>query len=418
MKLPTLPLRLAFVCVIVALLSSCARHPQDFRLLMPGLEIDQEIATELVEIFGEGSPLSLEIVPLEDLPESFASPLDALEAGYADLAFASNTQPYRPDISTTIPLYPTVLHIMYRRGTDTSDLRSMLHGASIYAGPTGSASRQLMQDVLASLDMKEGDVTYATRADGLPDIAVLYAPVAPERMQSFLRERDAIGVYQLLSFGTPEDIGRGSAIDRALLLKPRWSPFVVPIGTYGEMTPEPIVTVAVDKLLVARSDLPAASVYDLINELLRLQPALAATYPVLFRDLNDDFDASGSTFVLHRGAQAFVQRDEPTIYERYSGIAEVFVTLMIALVSGTYAVVRIYNLRRKNRIDTFYSDAIAIRDAISDDCSINERADASQEVRALQNKAFEMLVSEKLAADESFRIFITLSNDIIADLKD
>jgi hypothetical protein len=37
-------------------------------------------------------------------------------------------------------------------------------------------------------------------------------------------------------------------------------------------------------------------------------------------------------------------------------------------------------------------------------------------VRELQNRAFDMLVNEKVAADESFRIFITLSNDIIADL--
>jgi hypothetical protein len=161
----------------------------------------------------------------------------------------------------------------------------------------------------------------------------------------------------------------------------------------------------------------SAVVYDLISEIRRLQPALAATRPFLFRELSAEFDASGSTFVLHPGAQAFTERDAPTFYERYSGVAEVLVTLVIGLISGTYAVVQIYNRRRKNRIDGFYTDVMTIRDSINDRSSANERAAAVERVRGLQNKAFDMLIREKLAADESFRIFVTLSNDIIAQLK-
>ena len=38
---------------------------------------------------------------------------------------------------------------------------------------------------------------------------------------------------------------------------------------------------------------------------------------------------------------------------------------------------------------------------------------AVEEIQALQDKAFAQLVDEKLAADESFRIFMSLSNDIL-----
>jgi len=41
---------------------------------------------------------------------------------------------------------------------------------------------------------------------------------------------------------------------------------------------------------------------------------------------------------------------------------------------------------------------------------------AAAKLRALQDEAFELLVDEKLAADESFRIFITLSNDVIEQI--
>ena len=80
--------------------------------------------------------------------------------------------------------------------------------------------------------------------------------------------------------------------------------------------------------------------------------------------------------MLHPGAQAFTERDAPDIYERYSGVAEVVVTLLIGLVSGFYAVVQIYHRRRKNRIDRFYTEVIALRDSISSDNTDAERAAA------------------------------------------
>lgn len=90
--------------------------------------------------------------------------------------------------------------------------------------------------------------------------------------------------------------------------------------------------------------------------------------------------------------------------------------MIIALFSAIFAGVRIYHMRRKNRIDTFYTDVIAIRNALGEFDSDEQRAAAAQKIKALQDKAFEMLVDEKLSADESFRIFITLANDVLRQL--
>ena len=405
--------RLALAAAALACLTSCSQQHHDFRLLIPAMAFDQEIAAELVAVFEQNSTHRITLVPV---PDSAGTALDAIESGYADLAFASNAQPYRQGVTTVMPLYPTVLHILYRRGRDTSDTQSLFQGASVYAGPVGSSSRQLMTTVLDGLEMTEADVSFVIDAAELPDVVLLYMAISPDRVDARLEEIGAVGEYRMLSFGTPDEIGSGSSIDRAVLLNPRLSPFIVPIGTYDDMTPDPVVTLAVDKMLVASNDLPDAAVYDLINEILRLQPALAADRPMLFQHLSDQFDAAGSTFVLHPGAQAFTQRDAPNFFERYSGIAEVLVTLVIGVISGIYAAAQIYQRRRKNRIDVFYTDVMTVRDAIKDGSSAVDRAAAIEQVKALQNKAFEMLVNEKLAADESFRIFITLSNDIMADL--
>lgn len=406
-----------YCCLLLAglvFLGACGDQRNTFRLMAPAQPFDAEIATELAAVLEHNSRHRIEIVPL---PDGFETPLEALEAGYADLAFTSNTQPYRQGITTVMPIYPTVLHILYRRERSADSAEDLLRGATVNAGPVGSASRQLLTEIMDSLDVEESEVTFVDKPATLPDVNLVYVPISPERIRGLLKQDGVAGQYTFLSFGSPEDVGSGGAIDRAVLLNPRVTPFIIPVGTYGDLPEQPVLTLAVDKLLVSRPDLDSAVVYDLINEIRRLQPALAAKRPFLFQELGAEFDASGSTFVLHPGSQAFAVRDEPTFYERYSGVAEVLVTLVIGLISGAYAVIQIYNRRRKNRIDGFYTDVMAIRDSINDRSSANERAAAVERVRGLQNKAFDMLIREKLAADESFRIFVTLSNDIIAQLK-
>ena len=123
-------------------------------------------------------------------------------------------------------------------------------------------------------------------------------------------------------------------------------------------------------------------------------------------------------YILHVGTQEYLQRSAPAVYERYSGIAEVVVTLIVALGSASIAGVRIFRMRRKNRIDTFYTQTIAPRRSVTDSTEPDELARVIKEVRSLQNAAFDLLVDEKLSADESFRIFITLSNDVLRQLGD
>ncbi|NCF25384.1 MAG: hypothetical protein GWP60_12680 [Gammaproteobacteria bacterium] len=403
---------LLFAVLLVT--AGCAEQGSTFRMLVPAQPFDREVAAELVDVFEQNSRHRIELVPM---PSSFETALDALESGYADLALTANTQPFRQGITTVMPFYPTVLHILVRRERSADSAEELLRGATVYAGPVGSASRQLLSEIIDALDIDASEVTFVDNTETLPDVTLVYLPISPEQVRGVLEQADIAGNYRFLSFGSPDDIGTGGEVDRAVLLNPRLSPFVIPVGTYGDLPEVPVLTLAVDKLLVSGPGLDSAVVYDLIGEIRRLQPALAAKRPFLFRDLGAEFDASGSTFVLHPGSQAFAVRDEPTFYERYSGVAEVLVTLVIGLVSGIYAVIQIYNRRRKNRIDGFYADVMAIRDSINERSSANERAAAVGRVRQLQNKAFDMLINEKLAADESFRIFVTLSNDIVDQIK-
>jgi TRAP-type uncharacterized transport system substrate-binding protein len=399
-------LRIILFLTVVAGLGACEKKPTQLRLAIPVLSVDQEIAKDFSELLVSESNIRIE---LTGSPVSDEAALDALLAEEADIALVSNNMPFRSGITTVMPLYPTVLHIGYRIGRDTSSGVELLRGALVFAGAPGSASRLMFETVISRLKLTTDDFSYIDSPEQTPNVFVVFAPISPDRIEKFPG-------FRLLSLGSPDEIGRGSAVDATTLLNPQLEPFVIPIGTYGDATPEPVLTVAVDMLLVARADLEEAVVYDFVHELLRLRPALAALQPGLFRMVSDQVDSSNSTFILHKGLLAYTERDAPTVYERYSGIAEVAVTVLIALISAVFAGMRIFRMRRKNRIDVFYSDTMAIRQSITDSATNDERVAAARKIRELQTKAFEMLVDEKLAADESFRIFISLSNDVLQEL--
>ncbi len=78
---------------------------------------------------------------------------------------------------------------------------------------------------------------------------------------------------------------------------------------------------------------------------------------------------------------------------------------------------RLDEIRRKDRIDEFYARIIAIRDSIPQQDTVDVAA-IRRQVRGLQDEALQMLIEEKLAADESFRIFMSLSNDLLDELRD
>jgi TRAP-type uncharacterized transport system substrate-binding protein len=399
-------IRIILFLSVVAGLGACEKKPTQLRLATPALSVDQEIARDFSELLVSESNIRIE---LTGSPVSDEAALDALLAEEVDIALVSNNMPFRSGITTVMPLYPTVLHIGYRIGRDTSSGVELLRGASIFAGAPGSASRLMFETVITRLELTADDFSYIDSPEQALDVFVVFAPISPGRIEEFPG-------FRLLSLGKPGDVGHGSNVDAMTLLNPQLEAFIIPVGTYGDATPEPILTVAVDMLLVARANLDETVVYDFVHELLRLRPALAALRPGLFRTVSDKIASSNSTFILHQGLLAYTERDAPTVYERYSGIAEVAVTVLIGLMSATFAGVRIFRMRRKNRIDVFYTDAIAIRHSIADTSTLDERTAAVQKIKALQAKAFEMLVDEQLAADESFRIFISLANDVLQEI--
>lgn len=400
--------RLTLLTLLLGM-AGCDHGGETLRLLRPSVGLDAAIAAELEALVDRHPDLDIEIV---DPPEPGMRAVEVLAGGHADLAMLTNAERYDERVNLVVPLYPSVLHILTSEDHATKNIRDLFTNSKVYAGPPGSVTRWIVARITDDLHVPDTDFELVDTVSSSPNVIIVFAPIDRDQIISDERLVDT----RMFSLGTPADIGAGTSIDRATLLNPRLRAFVIPAGTYDALTPEPVVTLAVDNLLVARRDLPASLVYDLYAEIVRRRPALFGDRPELYQPIDDDLADANWAFSLHPGALDYLRQDEPTFVERYSGVAEVLVTIVIGVISGGYALLRIYRIRRKNRIDRFYVEVIRIRDSVRPDASETEREAAIAEIRELQDRAFGMLVEERLAADESFRIFIELTNNSIERL--
>ena len=389
------------------LLGGCSQTPATLRIVSGPPQGNEQVAAMLAK-GSEEVGASVRLTAGEAVAGGDQA-LAALTQGRADLAIVENSAGYRySTVRTVAPLYPSVLHIGIRPDKRADTLAQVLRGATVYAGSEETPARQLLERMKLLYGWRGIEFSYADSLESRPDVVFVFAPLSP-------RSAPLLDGYELFSLGSAADVGGGSAADGLALVAPFLRSFVIPEGTYGPFTPTAIATVALDTLLVAREDTPIVVVYELIHSIEIMGPLLAAQRPDLAIDELETFDISHVTFPVHPGTMAFRRRNDPGFAERASSIFEMGVTISVALFTALFALVRFLRGRRKGRIDKFYSAVLEIRSKLVQEPSPERRRSYVAELRTLRADAFALLIKEKLAADDSFRILQTLIYDVIRE---
>ncbi len=133
--------------------------------------------------------------------------------------------------------------------------------------------------------------------------------------------------------------------------------------------------------------------------------------------MSENFNQGKLNIPLHEGARTFLDRDEPSFVERYAELGGVILSLIIAAWSGLVSLTKWQAQKKKDRIDEFYEDLINIKNAITSLKNSKEVIEKIKHVKSSQNKAFELLISEELVANESFRIYMELSKETVNELR-
>ncbi len=90
---------------------------------------------------------------------------------------------------------------------------------------------------------------------------------------------------------------------------------------------------------------------------------------------------------------------------------------MIAIVGGIISLTKWQTQKKKDKVDEFYEELLKVKNTIPKMRTVREGVDEIKALQRSQNRAFEMLISEELVANDSFRIYMELSKETIGELR-
>jgi TRAP-type uncharacterized transport system substrate-binding protein len=390
---PTL-LRLSLLAGLLPAISGCELVDKELRFLVT--EHRQFSPEQLAEIIGDQT--GLEITQAEVEPGR--DPVAAIRDREADLALVENSVTFLPGIRAVIPVYESVLHIANDPDYEPADTESPLRGASFYVANGSVAGRAFVELVIKRQELSLDDVQITAEfVAGETDFIIYFGPIDPGNV-NWMRPG-----YVLGSLDNELNPKRKFYEEAISYNAPRLTPKVIPAFTYDlPGNEEPLLSVSVDTLLVTHKDISEAAIYELARVLLEQKTRFTAIAPQLFAGINESFDPLDLNFPLHRGARAYLERDDPGFIERYAETINMLVYVSFLMISAVLAFARWRDRVKKDRIDVFYARVLVIRDEPGKRTAEERLA----ELDALEREAFESLISEKLSANESFRIFTDL----------
>ncbi|MEP1778822.1 TAXI family TRAP transporter solute-binding subunit [Reichenbachiella sp.] len=391
--------------VLSMLFASCGDDIQKYRIIYSAEEPIGQISKQIKDILDQEDEFSTELI----IGHGSIANVDSLLKGSADLAIIENHTPVDGEIKSILSLYPQILHILYQSEEEITDFKQLVENKSIFIGPEGSGTHRFMNDLFVFFEV---DISKVQIVDDPFDCEIYCA------FGDLIKEDNLLGLedFRLYSFGDVERQGRGSIAEAICLKFPQLKPFIIPKYTYRQLTPEPVLTIAVDAVLVARKDLPEESIYELTKILFHNHQEFTEISPLSYLDLTENFDFNKLNFPLHEGARKYIEKDNPGFFERYAELIGVVFSLLFAGVSGIISFTKWRKQVKKDRIDVFYKRIIDIKNGISKLKSPSEVRGKILELRLEQDKAFELLIDEKLTADVSFRIYMELHKEILNSL--
>lgn len=400
--------RSLFLIVALVTLAGCEPGPRTLTFVAanPPERNTIRIITELVSA---NSNLEFEIV----VAEPGRSPADYVASGEADLAIVPNDMAYMPGVNSSVPVQTSLLHIMHAADQSASSIQELMASGEVFAGPQDSSAYGIARRLaeLSALDPEVLSPQAGMRPQEVPNQTVLFmlGPISPQ-FDRLLRNR------RLFSLGDPQMLGFGTIAEGLAARISQARPFVIPGYTYGAAMPDPILTLALDSHIVINAEVPGFTAFFFTEALVENRAQLASTRPALFEAIREDFDRTALNFPLHPGVRRFLDRDQPTLVERYAEVLNVGVYLLILVVTAVVAAIRWHLRSKKERADAYYARVLEIRNH-GPYLTAQDNKAALNAVREIYDEAFGKLMDERLAANESFQILISLCDNTLRDIQ-
>ncbi|MCP4048008.1 MAG: hypothetical protein GY732_18700 [Gammaproteobacteria bacterium] len=380
--------------LLLLLVTACNHQQEELHFHILNHKNVDEVA--LQEIFSQQTGITVTLAN----GQPGQSALNALLSGDTDLALVNRTRPFTTGVRAIMPVHKSVVHLLVPEKLATQADSRSLAGMRIHIVNNTLAGRRLVEVVAERQNLSPEDYELLDEVQpGATDLVIYLGPIDPNN--PVWKES---GFRLVHAAHNPEG---GSSLTRTGLsfLVPGMDLTEIPAHTYPIAgNEEDVLTLSVDTLLVTRKDISADLIYLISKTLFEHKPRFMAVAPSLFSAINTNFDQMDLNFPLHPGARRYLERNEPSFLERYAETINMLVYVVFLLITGFLTAARWNAHRKKDRIDSFYTRAFAIRkQAQPSNCR-----ELKKQLIGLEDEAFASLINEKLAANESFRIFTDL----------
>lgn len=316
-------------------------------------------------------------------------------------------------IRTVMPLYPEILFVIHSDSIEPASLRDLVNGRRIGVGPPNSGTSIFFRNLLThfGIDSSEYNFVYTPWSENIVsdriDVSVSLSGFHSAGFIDMLQNKNCA----MFSFGSIDLYKKGSSIEGFCMNYPSAKPYIIPKNAFGKKPETPIMTISIDAVLFCHRDVDSYAIYKIVDEIYKQKNILAAMDPLL-GGLTEDFDRNSLGFPLHEGSKMYLERNQPSFFEKYAETFGVILSLLIATSGAFAALIRMRKTRKKNRIDIYYQKLLDIETKYDSDENYNSEI-ALKNIKRVKEEAVELLIDEKLTANESFNIFLNLSDTLV-----
>lgn len=392
-------------------LTSCKDHYK--MKLLVSIE-DAPLMTEIIGEINSHSKFEIEIVSRDSLTEVKA--IESILSGEFAITTVDNTLDYQQskrDIRTVIPFFHEVLVILSRHQMSQSKIDSLLRAGDYLVLTKELEELQFFQKLIprftadSALNYRIED-HYDLENDLLRNELILFFSGKENYDLGQLIHSKKAYIY---SFDAVDSKGNGSFIEGFCREYKKTTPYVLSRDAFGIALEEPVYTFAVHELLVTRRDFPADVIYDLIETIHHhhIVPIFGSSNSYTFEVNQQDINL---IFPFQQGTIDYLNRDQPKFVERYAEVMGFVLSAMVLLIGLVASLRATINQRKKDRMDEYYKELLNLKENMStyDSQYLFDR------LRRLQKKVFELLIDEKLSANNEFVIFMMLWDEIYHSL--
>ena len=337
-----------------------------------------------------------------------AENLKQVEENKVDLATAQADVPAGGIARTVAILYSDSFQVVVQ-GKSTLQKFTDLKGKRIGLAPKGGQYASFLQ-VAQHFGLTEKDFTFIGDSDQNSDLAFQQGKV-----DAIFRVR-AIGNAQIATL-IRDHGGRLIPIEQAEAMRvkhPAFEPTKLPRGSYRGNEPtapaEDLLTVSVQRLLLANANLDPAILFQItqaINENRReLQAAIppsASNAAPLVSTLRRPETTGGTGIPVHPGALSYYDRDEPSFIQKNAEYLGLILTLTLLGGSWLWELTRWMDRRKKDVADNYMEEVIDVMNACQSN-TLNPQDGLVKIDRIFEQVAGELM--QEAISQESFRTFI------------